>query len=211
VTLGNTETWVTRALLPPTVSGPPAQTSAPVFWMQAERRKAIHDAIVRLSDGDRSAMVGLVEHLWPVLLDFARRGLRHDEDAEDVAQEVFVRICSRASEFDRTRDGLSWAFGIASYEVMTARRRTQRRRETFDESVLEAQSAFQPSQEDALVRADLEAALEHVLGGLSQDDRAHLGLVTTASHSVTGATMRKRRQRALERLRTMWRRVYGEP
>jgi RNA polymerase sigma-70 factor (ECF subfamily) len=179
--------------------------------MQPERRKAIHDAIVRLSDGDRSAMAGLVEHLWPLLLDFARRGLRHDQDAEDVAQEVFVRICSRASEFDRTRDGLAWAFGIASYEVMTVRRRKQRRRETFDETVLEAQWASQPSQEEALVRADLEAALDHVLGDLSPDDRAHLGLVTTTMNSATGAALRKRRQRALERLRTMWRRVYGEP
>lgn len=179
--------------------------------MQPDRRKAVQEAIVRLSDGDRTAMNGLVQHLWPVLLDFARRGLRHEHDAEDVAQEVFVRICSRISEFDRTRDGLSWAFGIASYEIMTVRRRRQRRREAFDSSILDAQHHPQASQEDALVRAELEDALLQVLGDLSIDDRAHLGLIAAPQDGATGATLRKRRQRAVERLRTLWRRVYGEP
>jgi RNA polymerase sigma-70 factor (ECF subfamily) len=177
--------------------------------MNPDRRKAVHEAIVRLCDGDRSAMPGLVEHLWPVLLDFARRGLRHDQDAEDVAQEVFVRICSRVSEFDRNRDGLSWAFGIASYEVMTVRRRWQRRRETFEMAALDARPDPSPSQEDALVQAELEAALAQVLGDLSEEDRAHLGLIPGAAIS-SGATPRKQRQRALDRLRTIWRRVHGE-
>src|SRR5262245_17271310 len=148
--------------------------------MYPERRKAIHDAIVRLSDGDRSAMPALVEHLWPVLLDLARRGLQHDQDAEDVAQEVFVRLCSRIGEFDRSRDGLSWAFGIASYEVMTVRRRRQRRRETFDAMPLDDRADGSPSQEDALVRAEIEAALAQVLGELSTEDRVHLGLLPSA-------------------------------
>ncbi len=178
--------------------------------MHPDRRKIIHDSLVRLSDGDRSAMPELVKNLWPVLLDFARRGLRHDQDAEDVAQEVFVRICARISEFDRERDGLSWAFGIASYEIMTVRRRWLRRRETFEQAVLEAQPDSAATQEEALISAELQRALEDVLRQLSNDDRAHLGVALTAS-STGGATARKRRQRALERLRMMWRRVYGEP
>jgi RNA polymerase sigma-70 factor (ECF subfamily) len=178
--------------------------------MNPDRRKIIHDSIVRLSDGDRSAMRELVKNLWPVLLDFARRGLRHDQDAEDVAQEVFVRICARISEFDRDRDGLSWAFGIASYEIMTVRRRWLRRRETFEQAALEAQPDSAATQEEALISAELQRALEDVLRQLSNEDRAHLG-VTPTSASASAPTVRKRRQRALERLRTMWRRVYGEP
>src|ERR1017187_3425512 len=97
--------------------------------MDSTRRRAIHDAMVRLADGERSAGSSLVDELWPVILAFAQRGVGHEQDAEDVAQEVFVRICSRISDFDRTRDGLSWAFGIAAFEVMTHRRRRRRRRE----------------------------------------------------------------------------------
>ena len=91
--------------------------------MDASRRKVIHDALVRLSDGDRAAFPLLVAELWPVVRAFARRGLPQEADAEDVAQEVFLRICSRIADFDRARDGLSWAFGIAAFEVKTQRRR----------------------------------------------------------------------------------------
>jgi RNA polymerase sigma-70 factor (ECF subfamily) len=75
--------------------------------MDAGYRKAIHDALVRLSDGDRTAFDVLLDQLWPVILSFARRGVGPGADAEDIAQEVFFRICSRITDFDRTRDGLS--------------------------------------------------------------------------------------------------------
>ncbi len=97
--------------------------------MDSTRRRAIHDAMVRLADGERSAVSRLVDELWPVILAFAQGGVGHEQDAEDVAQDVFLRICSRISNFDRTRDGLSWAFGIAAFEIMTVRRRRQRRSE----------------------------------------------------------------------------------
>src|SRR5688572_24139065 len=87
--------------------------------MDSTRRSIIHAALVRLADGDRSAIEVLLSELWPVLLSFAERGVGQRADAEDIAQEAFLKICSRSADFDRTRDGLSWAFGIASYEIKT--------------------------------------------------------------------------------------------
>jgi RNA polymerase sigma-70 factor (ECF subfamily) len=179
--------------------------------MGPERRKAIQDAIARLADGDRAAMPQLVGELWPVLLAFAQRGLRDRQDAEDVAQEVFLRICSRVSEFDRTRDALSWAFGIATFEVMTQRRRLQRRRESFSVSgVADGGGAFASMEEHAL-QAELRVVLTEALGELSLDERAQLGLDDTVSVGAAPPALRKRRQRALDRLRVVWRRIYGEP
>ena len=180
--------------------------------MDEIRRKAIHAAMVRLSDGDRSAFPTLLEQLWPIILAFAERGLRHREDAEDVAQEVFLRICSRISDFDRERDGLSWAFGIASYEIMTQRRRQQRRREAFGSSKVDRRIDPVESQEEALLQRELATVLTTVVGALSADDQLALGLVESAvSSALAHATLRKRRQRALERLRGVWRKLYGEP
>lgn len=156
-------------------------------------------------------MPALVSELWPVLLDFARRSLPR-EDAEDVAQEVFVRICSRIADFDPSRDGLSWAFGIASYEILSHRKKVVRRRESFDDTLLEGRADARMSQEDDLIREQLASALTQVIGHISDDDRAQLGLgVAQEAPDVSGATLRKRRQRALERLRIVWRRLYGEP
>src|SRR6266498_130885 len=128
--------------------------------MDAARRKIIHDAMVRLSDGDRTAFDVLLDGLWPVILSFAQRGVGRDADAEDVAQEVFFRICSRIADFDRTRDGLSWAFGIASHEILTQRRRLQRRREVHDGTALAMKADSTASQEDMLVDREVRLALE---------------------------------------------------
>lgn len=178
--------------------------------MDAARRKAIHHAMVRLSDGDRTAFDVLLDELWPVILSFAERGVGRGGDAEDVAQEVFYRICARIADFDKSRDGLSWAFGIASYEIMTHRRRLQRRREVFDEASVAGQLDGSASQEEQLIAQELTLALEQAVGALSEDDRVSLGLEGNMSEAA-GATLRKRKQRALDRLRGVWRQIYGEP
>jgi RNA polymerase sigma-70 factor (ECF subfamily) len=181
--------------------------------MDAVRRKTIQDAMVRLSDGDRTAMGPLVQELWPVILSFAKRGLRQVEGAEDVAQEVFLKICSRISDFDRRRDGVSWAFAIASYEVMTARRRHHRRRETVVDvdRALGSVADTAPSQEESALQSELNALVLEVAGALSDADRATLGLLeATEPDAANNPTLRKRKQRALERFRTVWRRLHGD-
>src|SRR5262245_3024738 len=180
--------------------------------MDSERRKAIHAAMVRLAEGDRSAFDPLIDALWPVILAFAQRAVGRGADAEDVAQEVFFRICSRIADFDRTRDALSWAFGIASYEVMTHRKRIQRRREVHDGSALAREPDRVASPEQRLFDAEIAGALDEALAALSAPDRAALGLGGPESTArVSAPALRKRRQRALARLRLIWRTRHGEP
>ena len=178
--------------------------------MTPARRTAIHQAMVRLSDGDRTAFEVLLDELWPVILSFAERGVGYGGDAEDVAQEVFYKICARTADFDRERDGLSWAFGIASYEIMTHRRRLQRRRELFDEASVASQLDGSASQEEQLMAREITLAFEQAIGALTEEDRMSLGLEGSALQAA-GATHRKRKQRALDRLRGIWRQIYGEP
>lgn len=178
--------------------------------MDPHRRKAIQEAILRLADGDRSAMPSLVEQLWPVLLSYASRGLRDVQAAEDVAQEVLMRISSRVSELDRTRDPLSWAFGIATFQILTQRKRQLRRRETLVGDTMPEFSASAPSIEDSVIVAEVHAALADALGQLSPEDMEHLGLLERARVGPATPAMRKRRERALDRLRAIWRNIYGQ-
>lgn len=180
--------------------------------MDAERRNAIHAAMVRLSDGDRAAFDTLLDELWPVILAFAERGVGKGPDAEDIAQETFFKICSRISDFDRARDGLSWAFGIAGYEVLTQRKRRLRRREVPADASLDHAPDTAASQEDALLERERRAALEQALQTLAEEDRRALGLAAAgAARPIASATSRKRKQRALERLRELWRGIHAEP
>jgi RNA polymerase sigma-70 factor (ECF subfamily) len=180
--------------------------------MDQARRDVIQRAMVRLAEGERAAYPDLVRELWPVLQAFVRRGIRHPEDAEDVAQEVFLRICARISELDCSRDGLSWAFGIASYQIMTHRRRQQRRRESFGDQQFERHAHPAPSLEAIALQQELTAALTETIGALSTEDRVALGVAPSeGAERAADATLRKRRQRALERLRHLWRTLHGEP
>jgi RNA polymerase sigma factor (sigma-70 family) len=151
----------------------------------------------------------LVDELWPLLLSFAS-GLGQLADAEDVAQEVFYRICARISDFDRKRDGASWALGIASYEILTVRRRRQRRREVQDHCALAEQVDPVASQEARLLALELEASVRAALGLLSAEDRGALNPSTAESAGASNAAQRKRKQRAVARVRLLWRRMYGE-
>lgn len=178
--------------------------------MVPERRQKINEAIRQLADGNRSAMPALVTELWPVLVAFAQRGLQHAPDAEDVAQEVLLKICSRISEFDAERDGLSWAFGIAAFEMMTQRKRRARRQEASSADALVETSDGSASAEQQLIEAELLLALEEAMGQLTAADLDVLGLGGSVAGAPASAAFRKRRQRALERLRIVWKRLYGE-
>jgi RNA polymerase sigma-70 factor (ECF subfamily) len=182
--------------------------------MTPERRKTINEAIERLADGDRSAMPVLVAELWPVLVAFAQRGLWPFPDAEDVAQEVLLAICAKISRFDRARDGVSWAFGIAAFEIMTERKRRLRRRESAPEATLDDRFHEAPSAEEQLIERELLVALEQALGTLGPVDLGLLGRGVGGAgfgYSPPSAAQRKRRQRALDRLRAIWRKLHGEP
>lgn len=177
--------------------------------MDPARRTAVSATLVRLADGDRSAFDSLMAELWPVVLAFAKRTLREVADAEDVAQEVFIKIASRIADYDRSRDGLTWVYAIATFEIRTQLRRLQRRREVPPPSDAEPADPM-PSHIDVLIDNEISAVLTDALGKLTDADRALLGIGEGREDDMlAGATIRKRRQRALTRLRTVWSKLYG--
>jgi RNA polymerase sigma factor (sigma-70 family) len=156
----------------------------------------------RLYEGDRSAFAPLADALWPVVLAFAQGA---DVEPEDVAQEVFLRLCTRMADYEPGRDAVSWVYGIARYEVLTQRKRRQRRREMGEPALLFVADAAEGAEEE-LVQQDLVDRLTELVGQLTPEDRLALGL---EGEVPGGATQRKRKQRALDRLRALWRSLHG--
>jgi len=176
--------------------------------MDAERRRQIQAWMVQFADGERAAFQPLFDALWPVLLAFTSRALARTPDAEDAAQQAMVKVFSRIADFDRERDGFSWALGIASYEVMTLRRQGARRREV-GEAPLARQQQEGTDVEEIAIADQLRQAVLELVGELPERDRAALAYAFTGEQPPTDETSRKRRFRALERLRAAWRRAHG--
>lgn len=179
--------------------------------MNPVRRTLINEALVRLADGDRSSLTVLMDELWPVLLSFASRLIGERADAEDVAQETLIKISARISDYDRSRDGVTWAYAIATYEIRTWRRKRYRRRELPNVENVEQLIAPTPSIEDVYMEEQLGQALVDALGTLSESDREALGVTERArvAGEISDTAIRKRRQRAVIKLRALWSHLYG--
>jgi RNA polymerase sigma factor (sigma-70 family) len=175
--------------------------------MSPDERRELSQLLARLADGDRDAFHPAFVRLWPRVRDFAGRVLKSDQDADDAAQRAMLAVFARASEYDRKRDGLAWSLGITWWECRTLLRASWRRREvTLDH---DDRIANAPTPEQALLDAELRRALFELLGELSLDDRRALGL-EELDEAVAPATLRKRKQRALARLRSSWSRNDGQ-
>ncbi len=179
--------------------------------MECAERERLHEAMVRLADGDRSAFGPVYEAVWPLLQRFAARSLRSAADGEDVAQEALIKLFLRAGEFDPTRDALPWALGIAAYECRTFRRKAGRRREQSAGPELEDAPHSGRSPEDDVIQRDLEAAALEILGTLGRADVETVLAATrgTDRPAVPRSTFRKRLERATRRFRVAWGAKHG--
>lgn len=160
----------------------------------------------RLADGDRSALTPVFEILWPRTLRLCTSLLHNEADAADAAQLAMTKIFERASEYDRRRPALPWAFAIASWECRTIMKRRLRRREVANDHI----DASEASHEETYAQQQLVDAALAAMGTLSETDRETLiATFWEKAASASGATLRKRRERALVRLRAAFRRIYG--
>lgn len=197
------------------------------------------DALMaRLADGDRSVFRAVFQRLWPPIERLCTRLLQNPADAADAAQEALQKILERApADYDRSRPALPWALAIAGWECRTLARKRQRRRETSTEELGEGAGAApadaQPEDvEESFAQRELCRAALEALGELSDVDRetllatfweesgAHAPAPSASSPAVSSpaassataaspAAVRKRRERALGRLRSAFWRLYG--
>ena len=176
--------------------------------MDPAARLKLDADLARLADGDRAAFDGAFAVLWPIVLNVCMRLLGSKADAEDAAQQALTKMFTDINEYDVDRSALSWTLGIAAWECRALRTKRARRRESGgDDAATVASDA--PSPEDEVMKAEFLEATSDVLGRLSASDQETLRAAFEGSLHATGATFRKRRERAVDRLRIAWRKLHG--
>lgn len=162
--------------------------------------------LAQLADGNRAAFTDVFRLLWRPVLRLCTSMLRNEADAADAAQQALEKILVRCSDYDRKRPALPWALAIAAWECRTLARKRTRRRELPEDVAPELGT----DSENELTRRELVTAGIAALGELSAEDREVLvATFWEEAASVSGATLRKRRERALKRLRDIFKRLYG--
>jgi RNA polymerase sigma-70 factor, ECF subfamily len=131
----------------------------------------------RIDRGDRSAFAELVEHFQRPLFGYlGRMGLRQGQ-AEEVAQETFLRAWQRWGDYDQARAAFStWLFTIArNLAINELTRASAIHEQTFGEDMPEmACEQGQPAQE--VMTRQLRHQVQQALRMLPCDDRSALAL-----------------------------------
>lgn len=140
--------------------------------------------IRRCREQDTEAFRWLIECYQSRIYNYARRLLRSNEEAEDVAQEVFLKAFKNIGRYDGRASMSTWLFKITSNLCIDRVRRRGRRADVVSLDI--AGSPVEPSDvtwdpETRAVVADMRTTLELAISALSEKLRPVLLL-----HDVEG-------------------------
>jgi RNA polymerase sigma-70 factor (ECF subfamily) len=162
----------------------------------------------RVLGGDTTAFTMLIDRHSPACLRFARRLLGNEQDAEDAAQEAFLRAYRALGRYEEREQFRTWLFQILINRCRTLAGRNARRAQLMlvDTKALERTPAQPPSNGElsdrlsnalaALDDAQREAFLLKYLEELSYDQ---MSVVT----GVRVPALKMRVKRACDRLRDL--------
>ncbi|HEY3202685.1 MAG TPA: RNA polymerase sigma factor [Thermoanaerobaculia bacterium] len=129
----------------------------------------------RIRRGDTDGAAELFERYAPALLRFTDRMLSDRASAEEVTQEVFVKVISRAHQYDGRAGVASWLFAIAANACRDRRRRDRRASVVPLEAIPEPRAKGE-GVESAMTSNERRQAVRRALADLSEEQREALVL-----------------------------------
>lgn len=129
----------------------------------------------RIRRGDTDGAAELFERYAPALLRFTDRMLSDRASAEEVTQEVFVKVISRAHQYDGRAGVASWLFAIAANACRDRRRRDRRASVVPLEAIPEPRAKGE-GVESAMTSNERRQAVRSALADLSEEQREALVL-----------------------------------
>lgn len=111
--------------------------------------------------GDVEAFDGLVLEFRDAVFHFIRRYLSDNDRAEDLTQEVFLRVFRARQSYQPTAGFRTWLFTIATRLAFNEIRGVRRRRRHFSESARGAGRSDDPEMSLAELTADFSAQSPH--------------------------------------------------
>lgn len=129
-----------------------------------------------ISAGDMRAFEELVERHQRAVIGTVAKMLGNASEAEDIAQQVFVRIWKSAGRYEAQAKFTTWLFTITRNLVFNEVRRRQRkptvsvdeREETTHRTVEDLQAI---SPDDEMLQSELEEAIDRAIQSLPEKQR----------------------------------------
>jgi RNA polymerase sigma-70 factor (ECF subfamily) len=179
----------------------------------------IREQLDRIRQGDRQAFAEIVTHYQRPLFGYLGRMLLDTAQAEEVAQETFLRAWSKLAQFDPDVAAFStWLFTIAKNLALHELGRASHRNEssTLDDVAEQACERRQPDAE--LTHKQQQQRLQAALHQLSLAERSALALAYIHEIDLAGvarieacsvATIKVRLHRAKAKLKQLLEENHG--
>ncbi len=167
-------------------------------------------AIERYRHGEREAFTELVIRYHRPIYNAAFWILRRAEDANDVTQDVFLKVAERLDEYDPQYRFFSWIYRIAVNEALNLARQNGRVEALDDE--IDIPDSERANPERKVAEAQLSSRIRSALMRMSINDRVVLSLrhFSECSYQEIGQildiddkTVKSRLFEARQRLRDM--------
>ena len=136
--------------------------------------------MLRVKRGDRAAFTELVEKYKQPVMNFVYRSLRDQNEAEDLAQNVFLQVYKSRARYERTAKFTTWLFTIARNLCLNEiRRRSRHPAESIEETHTENEDQPARQYEDKknflptenVLHGELAGKIEEALAELPENQR----------------------------------------
>jgi len=151
------------------------------------------------------------------LFAFLLNLVRHEADAHDVLQEVFLKLANRPRLLDGVAEPRAFLIRLAHNQAIDLMRRRATREKNYDQLAAESETVFAPSADPDEVA--FRKSLAEALGELPADQRAvvHLKLwedmtfdAIAAALEIPPNTAASRYRYGIDKLRDRLRPIYEE-
>ena len=143
--------------------------------------------IARAVGGDRRAFGELIARHYDFIFRTACKWCGKASDAEDVAQEVCIKLASVLKSFDGRSAFTSWLYRVTLNAVRDMQRARSRRGRNIDRYAVVAPDEYLPDQEDSAAAKELWTAVRRLPD--QQRDAVLLIYADWMSHAEAGVIM----------------------
>jgi RNA polymerase sigma-70 factor (ECF subfamily) len=136
----------------------------------ATQTAPIDELIERCLQGDQAAWEAIVRQHWRKVFNVAYKFVGKHDEAEDLAQEIFLKLFKSLDTFDRRANFQTWLISVSRNLCIDHYRSVRKERETIDRDV--DAGDLSPASSDtgpyaALEHSDRRQLLRHALDGLA--------------------------------------------
>jgi len=129
--------------------------------------------IERATQGDDDAFAQIVESYQIPVYNLCYRMLGNREEAEDAAQETFLRAYRNLNRYDPKRKFVTWLLSIASHYCIDRLRRRRLKLVSLDELLPRGEKgASTPGAEVNVLQLEHAEEIRSMLDGIGEKDRA---------------------------------------